>query len=179
MPTDTDRNLFDLVGDLSLTIGGLSSAVEEQQRSNDRRMRADSEESPRFVRPLGQVVLNSSGFGVVGFDNKPAQGHFWYVRKLVVAGVTPTTAVAGRADVFVGAQDLRQVTSLAQIGSANWRDQATTLPLIGVYGRGELTVPSPYDLYVIVSGGTSGQQVIVTGDIEDYQEGSALGRLGF
>lgn len=173
---DEETELFSVLGKLNVTIGSVDESLKAQKQAWQR---ASMQETPRFIRISGSVALNGTGFGVVQFDNRPDQGHFWYVRKLVVGGLTPTTTTAGRADVFVTAQDLRRITALAEIGLVDWRDQAATLPLVGVYSRGELTVPSPYDLFVIVSGGTANQQIVVAGDIEDYQEGSGPGRLGF
>lgn len=178
--TDTEQPTLDLFGRITMTLDTITSRLAEQERANAERLKASVEEAPKFDRFHGTVTLDSNGFGVFLLDHKgPQQGHFWYIRNLVIGGLTPATATSGRVDVFVSAMDMRTITGLAQIGSADWRDSATSLPTVRTYNRGGLTLQSPDRLWVIISGGTATQAVVCAGDVEDYQEGTAPNRLGF
>lgn len=174
---DTDeRSFFSFMADLKVTLGDVRSTVEKLAKAvNDERMDRSKKESERWIRIHGTAILDSNGFAVITFDNKgPDQGYYWYVRKLVVGGLTPTTTAAGRLDVFVSAANLDNTPTLAEIGLADWQDQATALPLVGPYGDGELVLRAPEKLFVVVSGGTATQQIVCTGTIKQLQESTAM-----
>ena len=162
----------DLMGEITAKLGGLADAIERDR--NDRRRQAFTAEAQRFIRIHSTVILDSNGFGVLSFDNTgPDQGTYWFVRKLAVGGATPATVVAGRADVFASAMDYRRFTTLAECGMQDWYDQATALPLVGTYADGECELRMNEKLYVVVSGGTSTQEVHCVGTVKVMQESSA------
>lgn len=171
-----EDNLLSIMGKLDLSIGGVNKELEAARKQ---RQNAYAAETPRFIRITGTCIASDTGFGVIQFDNfGPDQGYFWYVRKLCVGGKTPTTAAAGRADVFTSAQNLMQKDSLAEISLVDWQDQASALPLIGPYGNGELIVKAGEKLYVVISGGTVQQQYYCVGTIAQYQEAAAMQNWG-
>lgn len=163
--------------ELKATLGSLRDTL--QKDADWRRRQAFMAEAQRFIRIHGKTTLDSNGFGVIAFDNSgPDQGWYWYVRKLAVGGATPSTTVAGRADLFVSAADYRRYTTLAQCGMQDWYDQATTLPLVGTYGDGECELRVNEKLYLVVSGGTSGQDVHCVGTVKQLQESAARQEVG-
>lgn len=145
----------------------LEAIRKAQERANENLLR----ETPRLIRINTSLVIPAGGLGVATFNlSGPDQGHYWYVRKLSVGGLTPITAALGRCDVFVSASDLSAVTNLGQVGLADWADQATSLPLIAPYTRGELSLQGKERLWLIFSGATAGQEYVGNAIVEDYQE---------
>jgi hypothetical protein len=115
------------------------------------------------------TVIPAGGFSVANLFG-PDQGHFWYVRRIVIGGLATTTVAAGRCDVFTSAADLRQQPSLAAIGLGGWSDQAAALPFVNRYSNGEFVVPAAEDLFFVFSGATVGQEYVAVAYIWDYQE---------
>lgn len=113
-------------------------------------------QSPLYVVESDAVVLTAGGFGVIKFEG-PEGGHLRFVRSIRVSGATPTTTAAGRGDIYVSSnRSLRGfAASLADMSTGEWRDQATPLPLVGFYGRGDLIVRGQEVLYVVFSSGTA------------------------
>lgn len=171
---DTDTSsLFSFLAKLQVTIGDQTA---ELKQANRLKRAAYLREYPRTIRLSGSVASPASGVAVIPLNQDgPDQGHFWYVRKLAIAGVTPTTVALGRLDVFVSPADMTQKTALADFSMADWQDQATAIPLIGLYGRGELPLQFGEKLWLVLSGATSGQQYVVNGIAEDYQESVITG----
>jgi hypothetical protein len=122
---------------------------------------------PFNARTAGSVIMGSSGTGVIGLSG-PSQGKFWYIRSLVVGGVTPTTIAAGRADLFVGAS--RQVVDASSLSLADWRDVALTLPAVAFYGRGEVTMRHNELAYFALSSATNGQEYVAGITLEEFEE---------
>lgn len=154
----------------------INEVREEIKKANHQRVEdARKVEAPRTVLIRAEGTAPGSGFLPLVFDIKgPDQGNIWHVRRLVVGGLTPTTVAAGRIDVFVSAADLSRVNSLAQIGLADWADQATALPLVGSYGRGELTLRHNEKLWLFLSNGTPAQDYVAAASVENFQEASVL-----
>lgn len=125
---------------------------------------------PYFNQVTGSVVPNSSGFGVIALG-KPEQGMIRYIRGLCISGTTPTTAVAGRGDVFVKASAPPSgSTDFTYFPMSDWRDQATTLPNRGNYGRGALALHAGEHLYLVLSSATTAIEYVATAYFEDFQE---------
>src|SRR5262245_57631257 len=97
VPTDGAGLFADLAAKIDLHVGSVDKL--------SRQLRADRR------RPLAQPVFGrtaSSGTFATGVPlilrfplAGPDQGHFWYIRSIVVGGLSPTTTAAGRADVYV------------------------------------------------------------------------------
>jgi hypothetical protein len=81
------------------------------------------------------------------------------------AGVTVTNLT--RADIFIGADDLRSIASLAQCPITTWRDQLTTIPQVQSYGVGELRVGPQEAVYVVLSNASSG--IVYVSSLEAYE----------
>lgn len=162
---DSDTSLFDLVGRLEISLGRSAAALERVAAR-----KPPAQPQPVFYRIAQAGIVPASGPLWLRLGG-PDQGHIWHVRSIVIGGATPTTSIAGRGDVFVSATDLRLQSSIANIGLADWRDQANTLPLVSFYGNGELPLRLNEELYVAISNGTPSQAVTVAAQIEDVEEG--------
>lgn len=160
-------NLFDICAALDVSIGRQTDILRKAMAAKPR------EPQPVQYRNAQSAAIPGSGPLILRFAG-PDQGHIWHVRSIVCAGATPVTSIAGRADVFVSASDLRVVgaSGLGAIGSSDWRDQAPTLPSIAFYSNGDIPLRFNEELYVIFSNGTPSQQVIATVQIEDIEEGN-------
>lgn len=108
-------------------------------------------------------------FGVVRIG-APAKGRFWYVRMIRAGGLTPITAAAGRADIFVGPDDYRTVPSTAQMLITQWRDSIATMPNTNQYSNGAFRVASQEAVYVAFSNATVGQQYIASLEAYEYPD---------
>lgn len=113
--------------------------------------------------PGGQTI------GVVRFPG-PTRGRFWYVRFIRTSGVSPTTVAAGRADIFIGPDDLRNIPALAQAPISMWRDQMATIPAVTAYAHGALRVGPQEAVYVVFSGATAAQQYIASCEAYEFPD---------
>lgn len=170
----TEDSLFSFLASLRMTLGTVAEEVKaarNQRAEFERQARLAA--SPFYVPFAGAAICpNPSIPFVVDMNLRgPVQGHVWHVRKLAVGGVSPTTAAAGRLDVYVtSAGVVTSALTLAQIGMQDWQDQATSLPLIANYGDGELVVKGGERLLLVITNGTAGQQYVVNGKAKDIQE---------
>lgn len=178
---DADRGaeqsgLFaDLCAKIDITVGSvdkLTAALNKPKRRPPAQ--------PVFGRVASSGVFSSAaGELILAFPIKgPDQGHFWYIRSIVIGGLDPTVTATGRADVFVSALNLQALTSIAAIGLADWRDTALTLPDISFYGRGEIPLRLNEELFVVITGATNGQQYVAAVQFEDYEEGATQQEWG-
>lgn len=163
--------VLDILGKLDVTIGDFGKEMRERRQRDDQ---ARNAEVPRFIPIHASVVVGATGIAVMRFDNAgPDQGHFWYIRKLIVGGLTTTTVAAGRADIFVTAAAVSPQATLASVGIADWQDQLAALPGILKPGEGEIVLRHNEELWVLLSGATNGQQYVAVGKAEDYQESAS------
>jgi hypothetical protein len=164
MTDERTDSFFEMCADLRLSLGKMNAHLERQNK-----MMAKQLETPAFIRIHSVLTIPASGAAIMNLlDNTgPSQGWVWYLRKLVVAGVTPNTSVAGVADLFVSACN----TPGATPSTLDWVDHAGVLPLFGVYSRGECTLRFNEEFQIVFTGATAGQQYVAAGLIEQFQEG--------
>lgn len=105
----------------------------------------------------------------------PQQGRVWSVQSITVGGITPATVAAGTADVIQSPSDPLQTA----VDLTSWRDHADELPLTGFYTTREIELRSPDQLWVVVNGGTDGQQYVAVAWVLDYQDGGYPATVGF
>lgn len=174
-PTEQGGMFADLCAKIDLHIGSVNKLAETLEKQ-----RRKPPMQPVFGRLATTGVVNAAGDPMIlRFPLRgPDQGHYWYVRTIGAAGLTPTLAAAGRADVFVSAADLRSELTLAAIGLADWRDFTNTLPNMAFYGRGDLELRLNEKLFVVISNGTIGQQYAVNMSFEDFEEGAVRQEWG-
>ena len=169
--TNGDRGLFtDLCAKLDLSIGSVDKLTGQLARPRKRKPPAQ----PVFGRVRASVVVGSSGVAVMRFDQGgPTQGYFWYIRSIVIGGENPLTTAAGKAFVYVIAgHSAEEIGTLAGLGLSDWRDQATSLPNVAFYGRGELPLRFNERLSIVLSGATGDQQYVAAAQFEQFEEGS-------
>lgn len=156
----------DLCAKLDLHIGSMSkmtSAITAGQRRPPAQ--------PVFGRTVATGLAPASGPLILRFPLAgPDQGHFWYVRNIVIGGLSEATVAAGTAGIYVSASALNSQPTLAAIGLGDLRDRASSFPAVAFYGRGELPLRLNEELFIIISGGTSGQQYVAGLQFEDFQE---------
>jgi hypothetical protein len=99
----------------------------------------------------------------------PEPGEVWILRAVRVGGVTPTTTAAGRADLYQSVTDPNMAGGTGN--TANWVDQATTLPLVGTYSNRQVVLRSPDNFFIVVTNGTAGQQYVANAQFEVYKDG--------
>jgi len=166
---DLSSSLLNVLGKVDVQLGRAAKATEQQNRLLADAYRA---EQPRYIVLAGQCILNANGFGIITWSPqaKVDQGWFWNVHRITVGGLTPTTVTAGRADLFIEAQSIGQITSLSQTALQNWVDYAGTLPNIATYGDAECRVNAGERLQLVISNGTSGQQIVASAALLAVQE---------
>lgn len=169
--TEDGNILAALFAKLSVSIDGLTDSY---KRREQREAAAKRAEQPSYNEIHGSVTLNANGYGVIRFDlTGPNQGYVWHLKSMAVGGNDPTTVVAGRADLYVLASDIRQSQALSDLGLAGWRDTTSSLPNVATYGEGEAFCHEQDEIWIIVSGGTPGQQVNAVGVIQNVQQSAA------
>jgi len=167
----------DPVGGLLAQISAKLSVMAEigtSQARETQRMRKQLDASrtvqPVLFRAQGRTTVDSNGYGFFRINPRPAIGHVWEVRSLVVGGVTWGTTAAGTCEVYISGMDLELLVD-ASPPLTDLIDQATSLPLPSFYSTGQFTVRPPEQIAVRIVGGTSGQEYVATARGIDYQEG--------
>lgn len=154
---------------LEAHLGGVNKRLD---RLAQMQASANKTVQPVFGRQTAQpVIANAAGIAIFDFSG-PTQGVIWHIRSITVGGLTPSTAAAGRADVFVSATDPGVNTTLATLGLSDWRDQSAALPNIAFYGNGAMVLRPNEDPLIIVSGATVGQVYMATVSFMQVQEGA-------
>lgn len=168
--TDDQLGVFgDLCAKLDLHIGSVSKMTRTLARAQGR-----PPAQPVFGRTTAAGVATTGNVLILRFPLAgPDQGHFWYIRSIVIGGLTPTTTAAGRADIYVSASNLASQPTLAAIGLGDWRDQEATLPAVSFYNRGALPLRLNEELFVVISNGTNLQNYVASVQFEDYEEAAA------
>lgn len=163
MTTELDAGLEVHLGNLHLAINTLSDHVKEL-RENLRNMQDDLDLD-------GQVVYNSTA-GVVNFIDlgHPSAGKRWQVRGIQIAGADITQTPAGTAWIMVQSLAPSNNPSIAMV--QDWTKGA--LPQNAFYGRGEFIVHQMEHLYVLILGGTNGQQYTASANVESFPEWRAM-----
>lgn len=131
-------------------------------------------QAPVFYRMPRNGTVTAAGTVSLRLHG-PDQGHLWYVRSITCGGLAPSTVTPGAADVFILAGNPGQTLEPSLL---DWRDQASRLPSIAFYGKGELEVRANEQVWVRFSGCTPEQVVTAVVQVEDIQEGATLQSWG-
>jgi hypothetical protein len=173
---NTDKhNLFSFLADFKLKIGDMADTAKLAARNAKWAAQAATPHPYRIVNS-GVVDANGNSLIFSQYSSGPDLGHFWQIRSIVIGGQHPNDTVTGRADVFASATDLVAASVLPggnylqALGLTDWRDTTATMPNIAFYGRGEFTVRAQEEITVVVTGGTPGQTIACSVQVEDYQE---------
>lgn len=173
MDDQTRGDLASIFGEIKLHFGNaISEAKKQSELLRKMQATADKAQQPINGYRVVQSGIAAGGLVIVRFGG-PDQGHVWNVQSITVGGLSPTTVAAGRADVYITAMDLRSQGTLANLGLADWRDQATALPLVAFYGENQMFCRLNEELYVVISNATNGQQYVAVAQVQDIEESAA------
>jgi hypothetical protein len=131
---------------------------------------ADREKRESQLPPSNEVIFRAGTFPAAGnlvldLGSVPL-GRVWQVRRIVVGGVSVLTAAAGAAYVFA------QGAPPVDVNITNCVDIFATLPRGNTYGTHQLFLLATEHLYVVVNGGTPGQQYAAASRVEDWHFGA-------
>lgn len=149
------------IGSLHLAIGNLADEVKELRK------RQPFIQDDIVVTQTGICPTPTATFAIdLGH---PMAGKWWQIRNITVGGDTILTAAAGIAWVCV-------MVPNPDAGSANvptfaLRDfTAGALPQVAFYGTHELVATGDEHLYVVITGGTAGQQYVANACVESFPQ---------
>lgn len=146
--------ILGLTAQLAATKISLDRLVAAQTAVEERYQR----EGPVFV-PIGRsATTDATGARLLMDLGGPSYGRAWEVRQLVVGGLTWSTTVSGRAELYVGS------TPQVNAALANLQDVAATLPSKSFYSAGQFRVIHPNRVYVVIAGGSDNTTYVVSGD---------------
>lgn len=166
----------------SLAIGKNADALNRQAKAIA--ALASKVATPVNVRlPLTSLVVPANGFGIIGNNQTagPTSGYFWDIRAINICGSDPSAVLSGTAYVFIsGSYPSPAVSSIAGLmDAADWRDKASSLPAVAFYGAGQMRLRANEQLYIAVTGATSGQSIQAAITVDIYQDGATTeGFLG-
>jgi hypothetical protein len=144
---------------LGATLGTLAEAA---QAERDHR---ESQLPPSNEVVFAAGTFPASGNLILDLGSVPL-GRVWQVRRIIVGGVSVLTAAAGQAFVFA------QGAAPVDLNITNCVDIFLTLPRGDTYGTHQLFLVATEHLFVVVNGGTPGQQYAAASRIEDWHFGS-------
>lgn len=125
---------------------------EDARRRRDDRPTRGSLYRGGIVPAGGRLVLD---LGV------PAMGHRWDLRNVSVSNAGDVrTAAAGTADIYVG--------NPGAYSPAAWRWGLPALPGAEGFSADRISVIPTDHLFVVVEGGTAGDQLLARADVADY-----------
>ena len=161
----SDQTGLDLSAELALSIGRLDDSTKRLAKFLDARRGA----TPADLRLSASAAYPASGTLVLNLGS-PDQGTVWILRRLVVGGVTPGTAAAGAADVYVGAVANISGQNPGSLELVDWVDRASSLPLVGWYGDRQVVVKAEEILWLNITAGTAAQLYVAAAQVQQVQE---------
>ncbi len=133
---------------LKLHLGRQTSLLEQIARHL-----ADSTNRPRYLTVPGNATADSSGWAAIQLGPASASQR-WVVHNIVIGGILWTTTAAGSAAVIVAASP-PQADEGPPTALVRWA--TSVLPQGETFTRGAFVVPPNQSVWVVISGGTSGQ----------------------
>ena len=112
--------------------------------------------APVDYRPIASGVF-VTGTPLVLNLGSPDIGTYWEVMSLSVGGTEVNVAAAGNAGVYVSG-----MPSLAGAGMTNLQALIATMPASPDYGTRQLVVKPEESLFLVIFGGTNGQQYVAS-----------------
>ena len=145
---------------LGATLGDLAESMQAERHDRE----------TRNLPPSNEVLFRAGVFPATGnltldLGSVPL-GRVWQVRRLIVGGVTVATAATGSAYAFA------QGAAPSDLNLTNCVDIFTTLPKGNTYGTHQLFLVATEHLFVVVVGGTPGQQYAAASRVEDWHYGA-------
>jgi hypothetical protein len=158
-------------GQIDLAGASLQALVElkgsvDSLRSEFKRWR-DAEDAYQY----GVRSIPIEGQGIAGTTDLaidcggPENGYTWEIRRLAIAGPSPETSL-GSEIAFVYQSPLKPHTTSGAT-SMNWVDwtgyNSGKIPSVAFYSAYQIVLVWPAHLWVVINGGTNGQQYVVAG----------------
>lgn len=171
-PLDDIRSGIKAFLDVGISIG---KSV-DQQTANVRALLQRLE----FNTPIDYAVSASGVFPASGNLvlnlGTPDQGTYWEVESCAVGGLDQNITAAGSAGLYVSGYLPLSGTS-ATPGMTALCDQAKTFPNVGFYGGRDIVVNDQEYFFLIVFGGTVGQQYAANASVSVFNTASSRGNV--
>lgn len=161
-PVKTGLQVF---ADIGVSIGTQVDELKKSVRSLADRLEYDT---PVDYQSVGSGTFVTGSPLIVSLGS-PDQGTFWELKTLVIGGLDVNLTAAGTAGVYVSALPV-QVGLLGAVGLA------TALPYATTWGTRQVVVNEQQSLFVIIFGGTNGQQYLANAQVTVYQSRAAHGK---
>jgi hypothetical protein len=131
-------------------------------------LEADREHRRSMIPPSNEQLfadglMPSSGNLILDLGSVPL-GRVWQVRRLIVGGVAVTTAATGKAYAFAQGAPPRDLNLTNGVGIY------AALPAIDKWGTHQLFLLATEHLWVVIAGGSSGQQYTASARVEDWDD---------
>jgi hypothetical protein len=132
---------------------------------------ADEEELVRFIKAANGGVVSAAGTLVVDLDG-PKTGYRWTLRRVVIsdAAAWANSMGAAVAQVYAGQSSLVQVPH-----NVEWA--FSVLPNVANFSSEQTVLQYGEHLFVAVTGGTSGQGLVVGVSYQLYADRPGVGQL--
>ena len=161
--TDEGRSglSLDVFAKLHAAIGGLSERMDKSRRATERAIRQAELLMPFYGRHSANAIAPSSGLTVIDLGG-PTQGSMRLPAMVVVGGILPTTAAAGRVDLYVTKHPPGAVAAAGSLALMDWAGGFAAMPAVGTYSARQIVVKENERLLAVISNGTNGQQYVGT-----------------
>lgn len=120
---------------------------------------------PGETQAVDQGLYPSAGNLVLDLGSAPP-GRVWQVRRLTIGGVLATSTPTGSAFAYVRGQPPSDLSTIGVVDSwpsfSNGAQGST-------YGTHQLWIPAAAHLFIVITGGTPGQQWVAEAQIEDIK----------
>jgi hypothetical protein len=155
---------FDMAASLHAALG---ESTEENQLSPmmDETRAWRARQLLRDQKPVSNDAFANSGGTCIMALGGPNLDCEWIIRRISVGGTDVTTSAAGTPYVFRSS-----AIPVAPFGLRDWIDNApgVVMPTVAYYSDRQVTLSYPEKLWVVVLGGTAGQQYVATAQATEY-----------
>jgi hypothetical protein len=147
-------------------MAGISVEMLEEKLNNHAKKLSEMMKLPK---PLGRTV-GGAAVGVTGsVINLNSQqivpvGRMWVLRSVGVFGNDTHTSVAGAtADLFAGSMQDENSSDFTSCFAS-----AVTIPYVNTYGNRHVCLYPGENLYALVTGATTGQNLVIVGVVDEW-----------
>ena len=155
---------------------GLGASVNGMTKSTRDLLAYLRRSEPVIDRRAADGIVDSDGDPLLLDIGTPIQGTFWEVRKVMVGGLDVAAfsddawgalTVDGFAGLYVSGA-ISEIALKNPGNGVNLQDFAPSLPSVGYYPSGAFDVKANEHVYVVVYGGTVGQQYVANANIRIF-----------
>ena len=171
-PLDEIRNGIKAFLDVGIQIG---QSVDRHQESIRTLLARLEKNTPINYAASASGTFPAAGNLVLNLGT-PDQGTYWEVESCAVGGLDQNITAAGSAGLYVSGYLPLSGTS-ATPGMTALCDQAKTFPNVGFYGGRDIVVNDQEYFFLIIFGGTAGQQYASNAQVSVFNTASARGNV--